>query len=184
MLIVGLGNFGKEYISTFHNVGFMVIDALSSKLNVKLSKKNCEAKYYEGCLSGNKIILAQPLTYMNLSGNAVLKLSNKYKMANEQTIIIYDDLDLPAGKTRFRKRGSGGTHNGMRDVVEKVGENVCRIRIGIGKNEKIPVRDFVLSKMKGEEKELISEAIKKVTQCLIEFIDCGCDFKILEQLNN
>lgn len=183
MLIVGLGNFGKEFINTFHNIGFMTIDNLSNILNLKLSKKNCEAKYYEGCLSGNKVVVAQPLTYMNLSGNAVLKLSNKYKMSEKQIIIVYDDLDLPAGKTRFRTSGSGGTHKGMRDIVEKVGSNVNRIRIGIGKDEKVPIRDFVVSKMKGEAKEQINAAINKTAKALAEFIESGFDFKFLDELN-
>lgn len=182
MLIVGLGNFGKEFICTHHNVGFMAVDALASKLGIKLSKKACDAKFFEGNLFGEKTVIAQPLTYMNLSGEAVYKLAKKFKFKNDEIVVIYDDIDLPAGKTRFRKNGSGGTHNGMRNVVLHMGEDIPRIRIGIGKDEKKPLVDFVLSKMKGEEKELVLQGIRKTADVLSRFLEEKNQL-ILEELN-
>ena len=182
MLIVGLGNFGKEFICTHHNVGFMTVDMLATKLGVKLCKKACDAKFFEGNLFGEKTVIAQPLTYMNLSGEAVEKLAKKFKFKNEEIIVIYDDIDLPAGKTRFRKNGSGGTHNGMRNVVLHMGEDVPRIRIGIGKDDQKGLKDFVLSKMKGEEKEVILEGIRKSSEMLAAYMETKNNL-ILEELN-
>ena len=182
MLIVGLGNFGKEFICTHHNVGFMTVDLLADRLKIKFSKKACDAKFFEGNLFDEKIIIAQPLTYMNLSGVAIQKLAKKFKISNEEILVIYDDLDLPAGKTRFRISGSGGTHNGMKNVVEYMGENVPRIRIGIGKDASKPVKDFVLSKMKGEEKEKIMAGIKKAEEAIEKYIQTKNKL-CLEELN-
>ena len=170
MLIVGLGNFGREFICTHHNVGFMTVDLLATKLGIKLSKKGCDAKYFEGNLFGEKLVVAQPLTYMNASGVAIEKLAKKFKFKNEEILVIYDDLDLPTGKTRFRENGSGGTHNGMRSVVSFMGESIPRIRVGIGKAD-VPVKDFVLSKMKGEEKDKIMEGIRKTVDAIMKYLE-------------
>lgn len=182
MLIVGLGNFGKEFILTHHNVGFMVVDQLSSHLGIKLSKKSCDAKFFEGSFGGEKTVIAQPLTYMNASGVAVAKLAKKFKFKNNEIIIVYDDLDLPAGKTRFRTKGSGGTHNGMRNVVENMGEDVLRVRVGIGSASGRDVKDFVLSKMKGDEKEQIMQGIRNAADALQKYIETK-NILELENLN-
>lgn len=182
MLIVGLGNFGKEFILTHHNVGFMTVDMIASKLGIKLSKKACEAKFFEGNLFGEKTVIAQPLTYMNLSGNAVLKLANKFKFKNDEIIIIYDDMDLPAGKTRFRQKGSGGTHNGMKNVVANMGEEIPRVRIGIGDKNNNSAKDFVLAKMKGDEKEQIMQGIRKTAETICAYLE-NKNILELENLN-
>ena len=182
MLIVGLGNFGKEFICTHHNVGFMTVDLLADRLGIKLSKKGCDAKYFEGNLFGEKVVIAQPLTYMNASGVAIQKLAKKFKVDNENIIVIYDDLDLPAGKTRFRVSGSGGTHNGMRSVVDFMGQAIPRIRIGIGSSGDRPLKDFVLAKMKGDEKDKIMEGIRKTAEALTEFLE-NKNRLCLEELN-
>lgn len=182
LLIVGLGNFGKPYINTYHNIGFMCVDMLSNKLGIKLDKKSKEAKYYEGVIENQKVIIAQPLKYMNLSGDAVLKLMQKFKVKPEEALIIYDDLDLPAGKTRYRTSGSGGTHKGMKHIVGLLGEDIPRIRIGFGRKEKQTLTEQVLSKITKEDKPLILDAVKKVSIVLEEIIKTDNHQK-LEELN-
>ena len=121
MLIVGLGNPGKEYEDTFHNCGFRVLDALAEKVGKKPSKIECSALTCVTQIGGQKVVLAKPLTYMNNSGEAVKGLLTKYGMKPQDMIVIYDDIDIPRYTVRVRLSGSAGTHNGMRSVVDKAG---------------------------------------------------------------
>lgn len=165
-ILVGLGNPGKEYEKTFHNMGFEVIDCLAKKLGVKLSKKGCKSVYGEAKINGQKIILAKPQTFMNLSGESVLMFKNKFKDA--EIIVICDDFDLEKGKLRFRTHGSGGTHNGLRNIVNLIGEDFARLRVGIGQPDG-QIVEFVLSKMD----ESCEEIILRATQELIGV--CGLE---------
>ena len=162
-LIVGLGNPDKKYQRTFHNLGFMVADELVKKLGFSFAKKKCQAMIAEGVIGGEKIIVAKPLTYMNLSGESVAELMNYYKISVEDLLVIYDDFDLPKGAIRIRKSGSAGTHNGMRDIVYELDTTMFpRIRIGFMPSDpNIPKIDYVLSTIKEEEKELYDNAIEK-----------------------
>ena len=160
-IFIGLGNPGKEYEKTFHNIGFEVIDALAKMLEIKLSKKGCKAVYGEGKPSGEKVILAKPQTYMHLSGESVLMLKNKFKDA--EIVVICDDFDLEKGKLRFRTHGSGGTHNGLRNIVSMIGEDFSRLRVGIGKPQG-DITGFVLSKMGSEFDEIILSAAKELAK--------------------
>lgn len=164
-LIVGLGNPEKKYDGTYHNIGFRFIDKLSEKLNIQLKKKTCKSLIGEAKIDlgkgPEKIILAKPLTYMNLSGDALTLLKNKFKIDINDIYIISDDTDLPIGKYRYREKGSAGTHNGLRHIVQVLkDENFKRIRIGIGKSLNMELSDYVLSKIPKENIEIIESVIE------------------------
>ena len=165
-LIVGLGNFGREYENTFHNVGFMALDELCRRNDIEIRKNKCNSLIFEGNLFGEKVVLAKPQTYMNNSGIAVNLLKNAYKPEN--IIIIYDDIDLPLSTFRFREKGSAGTHNGMRSVVSLLGtQEIQRLRIGIKPEREIyNLADYVLSKGKTNEQEKLDEAINNAVDFL------------------
>ena len=188
-LIVGLGNPEKKYFDTYHNIGFCFIDKLSSKLDIKVKKKECKSLTGEGFIEKEeievdsktgkissklvkkKIILAKPQTYMNKSGEAVLELIKKYKLSLDEILIVLDDIDIDAGTYRYRENGSGGTHNGLKNIVQLLkSQNFKRIRIGIGKDEKIPLIDYVLSKVTKEKREKINEAMERAIDYLLNLI--------------
>lgn len=169
MIIVGLGNPGKEYANTPHNVGFMAVNEIAKNNNIefKLSKKH-NAMIGEGIISGEKSYLIKPLTYMNLSGNAVRSFVEYYNIDLENVLIIYDDMDLPLGTIRIRKSGSSGGHRGMKSIIENLGTtNLKRIRIGIGHPEtKNEVIDYVLHQLTKKEEESLLTSIQKVPQMI------------------
>ena len=166
ILIVGLGNPGKEYDNTYHNMGFKTIEELSIRNGFLLNKSKCKSLIYEGQVLGQKVVVAEPQTYMNLSGEAVVELNSKYKP--DKIFIIYDDIDLPLGSFRFRETGSAGTHNGMRNIVKLLGtQDIARIRIGIKPETEIyDLADYVLSKCKGEYLEKVESAIDEAVDFL------------------
>lgn len=173
-LIVGLGNPGKEYQNTKHNLGFMFIDYLESKYNLANEKKFKNSKVLETKINEEKIILAKPQTYMNLSGKAVVELKNWYKLENKDILIIYDDFDILFGNVKFREKGSAGTHNGMKDVLNKLSSvEIPRLRIGTGglKKEKEEVISFVLSKFTKKQLEEIDDIFEEAYLKLQEFLD-------------
>lgn len=168
-LIVGLGNIGKEYDQTRHNTGFMVVDYyakehnLDFKLETKLEGFICVTN-----ISGEKVILLKPTTYMNLSGNSISKVLNYYKIDVKDMLVIHDDLDLGVGVIRLRNHGSAGGHNGLKSIISHVGENFNRCKIGIDKsNDTI---SHVLSKFSKEELVLINSSIEKVSNAIDDFI--------------
>lgn len=165
-LIVGLGNPGKQYADTRHNVGFKVIDFLSNQWNIDLKEAKFQGLFGRGVVNGEKVILLKPMTYMNLSGEAVVPLMDYYNLPEEDLLVIYDELDLVPGKIRLRYKGSAGGHNGMKSIINHLGtQEFNRIRIGIGRPEPgLPVTNYVLGKFKPEEKQLIEEMIKKSGQ--------------------
>ena len=163
-LIVGLGNPGTKYAGTRHNVGFSVIVGLADKYNIELSEKKHKAIYGRGMIEGEKVILAMPQTFMNLSGESVRELVDYYKCDPSDVIVAYDDIDLAVGKLRIREKGSDGGHNGMKSIIKHLGgDTFPRIRVGIG-GEKHPgqdLADYVLGHFKDDEKELLSDALDK-----------------------
>lgn len=165
-LIIGLGNPGREYSRTRHNVGFMALDAFASRENIAYSRSGFNAVYGEGRLGGERIVIAKPETFMNNSGFAAAQLVNWYKTPMERLIVVYDDIDLPCGAIRIRGSGSAGTHNGMRSIVEQLGrEDFPRIRIGIGK----PPHDlisYVLGVPGEEERKLLNKAYSDAAKAL------------------
>ena len=169
-LIIGLGNIGKNYDGTFHNIGFFVIDKLSSEFNINHFKTKRYSLFAKGLIDNNEIILAKPTTYMNLSGKSVIEMQKFFKVENKDTLIILDDIDLPKGKIRYRDSGSAGTHNGLRDIVFYTGEDIPRLRIGIGKDENKDLADYVLSKISAEDMKEITPAVDLAMQKIIEFV--------------
>ena len=160
-LIVGLGNPGKKYECTRHNIGFMCVDMLLKKLNASLDQEGFKSFYTTVFHKGEKIIIMEPQTYMNLSGEAVSAIVNFYKIEHEDILVIYDDLDLPAGKLRLRSSGSSGGHNGMKNIIAMLGtEDFIRIRVGIGeKPPRYDLADYVLGHFSKEERALVEEAM-------------------------
>lgn len=160
-LIAGLGNPGAKYQNTFHNVGFMCIDFLSQKHNINVSKVKHKAIIGEGEINGEKVILAKPQTFMNLSGESVREIAGWYKAEPKHIIIMYDDINLDIGKLRVREKGSAGGHNGMKSIIYQLNtDEFPRIRVGIGKPDEKALVNHVLSKVPQAEQENLFEAIK------------------------
>lgn len=183
-LIVGLGNIGKEYENTNHNMGFMVVDSVCKELCVSCTKKQCDSLIAETNVAGNKVILAKPTTYMNASGVAVKSLVKKYGIdIKNDLLIINDDIDLSPGKIRVRKQGSAGTHNGLRSIVSLLQTTEFpRVRIGVGKPpEYVDLVDFVLAKF--HDKENILSGIEKGKNAVVMFAS-GESIENIQQKSN
>ncbi len=175
-IFVGLGNPGTKYDNTRHNIGFETIDYLSRKFDIKMKKLKHKAILGEGRYKGEKIILVKPQTYMNLSGDTVLSLYHYYDVPKEQLMVIYDDIDIPVGSLRIRKKGSAGTHNGMKDIIYKLKfDDFPRLRIGVGKSDRLPLKNHVLSGFSKSEIPLIEDAIISAHDAIISFMDEGID---------
>lgn len=171
-LIVGLGNPGKEYENTRHNIGFMVIDRIKDKLNINTSKKGFHGLYSKFKYKGEDVILLQPHTYMNKSGISVREIADYFQVKLEDIVVIFDDLDLDVGKLRLREKGGHGGHNGIRDIISHLSTNEFkRIRIGIGKNQLIDSVNYVLGKFSKEESELINQALNKASDAIILYLE-------------
>lgn len=183
-LIVGLGNPEKKYFNTFHNVGFMCVDSLAEKLDAQFDKVECKSVTAHARVNGQKVIIAKPVTYMNLSGQAVVELTNKYKIEKGNLIVVYDDVDIPLGNVRIRKDGSAGTHNGMRNIVQLLGtEDFPRIRVGIGKDTPMRLMDYVLSQVSDDDYTLLAPAIEHAATALHEYVH-GEPFEQVMQKHN
>ena len=179
-LIVGLGNIGKEYEHTRHNVGFDTIDILSSNLGVTFKEeKNFKGYVAQVNLMGHKAILLKPTTYMNLSGDSISLVMKFYKLDINDLIVISDDLDMAPGKVRFRSKGSAGGHNGLKSIINNLHtEEFKRIKIGISRDQYIPIVDWVLSRPSKEDQVLLQESYKYVASCLEEYIVSEDDTKL------
>ncbi len=170
-IIVGLGNPGKQYAQTRHNVGFWCVLRVSETLQAGPVKEKWRSLVAEATLQGERVYLIQPLTYMNLSGEAVRAAIDFLKLDDIQRdlIVVYDDMDLPVGKIRLREKGSAGGHNGMKSIIEHLGtEAFPRIRIGIGRPTfDIVVTDHVLSKFPRPERRIVEEAVTRAAQAVV-----------------
>lgn len=168
-IIAGLGNPGKEYAGTRHNVGFCVIDALADKYDISVMNIKNRAMTGKGMIGGEKVILVKPITFMNASGESLRPLVDYYKIDPEkELIVVSDDISLPPGQIRIRKKGSAGGHNGLKNIILHLGsENFRRIRVGVGEKPKeYDLVDHVLGHFSGEEKKLVGEGITKAAQAL------------------
>lgn len=176
-LIVGLGNPGKQYAHTRHNVGFDVLEKLSAKMGVSITRSKSKALVGEGFVAGQKVVLALPQTFMNLSGEAVQELAHWYRVEPEHLMIVYDDVDLAPGFIRIRKNGSAGTHNGMRSIIGCLGyENFPRLRVGVGqKREGYELADWVLGHYIGEEADAADKAFDLAAEALLDYIRNGIE---------
>lgn len=174
-VVVGLGNKGSQFAETKHNIGFVAIDYFAKQHDIKFNKVKHKAEIGEGIISGEKLMLVKPQTYMNASGECVMDIVNFYKLPLENLIVIYDDIDLPVGKVRIRPSGSSGTHNGMRSIICLLNkQDFPRIRIGVGKQpEYMDLADYVMTKFSKDELPLIEEAIKKATHTVEEITRSG-----------
>lgn len=170
-LVVGLGNPEKKYFNTFHNMGFMCVDRLAEKLSVEFNKVECKSVTARARVNGEKVIIAKPVTYMNLSGQAVVELTHKYKIEKGKLIVVYDDVDIPLGSLRIRKEGSAGTHNGMRNIVQLLGESdFPRIRVGIGKDTPMSLMDYVLSQVTDSDRAALDPVFDNAADALKEYV--------------
>ncbi|HXH40380.1 MAG TPA: aminoacyl-tRNA hydrolase [Thermoanaerobaculia bacterium] len=171
-LIVGLGNPGAEYERSRHNVGWMVVDAFARKFRIAVSKHEKEAMTGEGRVGGGSVKVAKPLTFMNLSGDAVKLLVNAYLDSTDDLLVVYDDIDLPLARLRIRPSGSAGTHNGMRSIVASLAtERFPRLRFGV-RGAEYPdgrLRDYVLDDFIAEEASLVSRGIERAVDALVLF---------------
>lgn len=166
-MIVGLGNPGKEYETTRHNMGFMVLDILAEKYNTEIKKLKAKALLGECRIGGRKVLLVKPQTFMNLSGQSVTELMNFYKIPAENVLVVFDDVTLDAGKIRIRRSGSDGGHNGIKNIIQLSGSNAFpRIKVGVGKkpHADYDMKDWVLSSPKGEDADNIKSALIKAAE--------------------
>lgn len=163
-LVVGLGNPTSKYDKTRHNVGFMCIDYIAQKLGVDIKKNKFDALYGEAILGDKKVLLIKPQTYMNLSGEAVSKFASFYKISSENLIILSDDISLDIGKMRIKRKGTHGGHNGLRNIIDLLGNNnFPRIKIGVGnKPSDWNLSDWVLSKFSYTEVEKLNDLMENV----------------------
>ena len=178
-LIVGLGNVGKEYESTRHNVGFMVID--SYLRDVSFKEKN-QAMYFEQNYSGEKVIFIKPTTFMNDSGLAVRKFVDFYKINVSDILVIYDDMDFEVGTFKLKPSGSSGGHNGIKSIISNLGtENFKRVRIGISKPKGDTI-NYVLGKFSKPEMDEISKVIRRIADVIDDYISLDFD-KLMSKYN-
>ncbi len=176
-VIVGLGNPGKEYADTRHNMGYKAIDVLSSDENIEIRRNKFHSLIGQGRIAGKKVVLVKPETYMNRSGIAVRESAMYFNVAPENLIVICDDIDLPSGSIRIRKSGGAGTHNGMKSVVQELGtKDFVRIRIGVGAAEAgEDLVDRVIGEVPAAERELLQKAAAEAASAVKDIIAIGVD---------
>ena len=177
-LIVGLGNPGMQYEKTRHNAGFMAADLLAEKYDCTLSRNKFDAIYGDTDINGHRVIIAKPQTYMNLSGKAVVAISQFYKIPLSNIIVMFDDISLDVGKIRIRRKGSAGGHNGIKDIIELTGtEDIMRIKIGVGAkaHPDSDLKDHVLGRIPDEQLKDFETALKNAVSAVGEIITRGVD---------
>ncbi len=169
-LIVGLGNPGKEYENTRHNIGFGVVDYLADKYNIDINRTKFKGVYGEGFIANKKVIILKPTTYMNLSGESISEVVNFYKLDNEEVIVVYDDISLPIGKMRIRPTGSAGGHNGIKSTISSLGSDVFpRVKVGVGQ-PKHDLVSHVLGKFSKEDNDILTKTIPAACEAIEEII--------------
>lgn len=168
-LIVGLGNPGKEYENTRHNIGFMSVDKIINEKNLT-EKEKFNGKYYEYNINNEKIIILKPQSYINLSGQVINKFVNYFKIDTDDILIIHDDLDLPVGKIKLRMSGGSGGHNGLKDIENCLKtKNYKRIKVGISNNKNVDTKDYVLGRFNSEDKKIIDNSINTILNIINDF---------------
>ncbi len=172
-LIVGLGNPGKQYENTRHNIGFLVIDKLSEQLNIRLDQAKFKGIFGMGNVEGEKILLLKPLTFMNLSGESIRAVMDYYQVQIEDLVVIYDDLDLPIGRIRLRQQGSAGGHNGIKSTIAHLStQNFNRIRVGIDRPKNgMNVADYVLGRFTKDERLMMEDVIVKCSDACDQWLN-------------
>ncbi|MDM0715991.1 aminoacyl-tRNA hydrolase [Clostridium perfringens] len=170
ILIVGLGNPGKQYEQTRHNIGFDVIDYMANKYNIDVNREKFKGICGEGFIENKKVILLKPLTYMNLSGESIRELANFYKLEDDEIIVVYDDISLDIGRLRIREKGSAGGHNGIKSIIQNLGgDKFPRVKVGLGQ-PKDNLVNHVLGKFSKEDREHIEKVIPVVSDAIVEIV--------------
>ena len=182
-VVIGLGNPGKKYEKTRHNIGFIAIDNLRKKMNISDEREKFQALISEKNIDGEKVIFLKPQTFMNLSGNSVIEIVNFYKLdPKKDIIVIYDDMDLSFGDIRIREKGSSGGHNGIKSIISHIGEEFIRIKCGIGAKEKDAV-EHVLGEFNQTEQKDLEEILEKIYNCVIEMLSVQNLDRIMQKYN-
>jgi PTH1 family peptidyl-tRNA hydrolase len=175
-MVVGLGNPGKKYARTRHNIGFRVVDSVAESLGIKLAEKKFGAVLGHGEFEGVKLLLLKPQKYMNLSGQVVATAAGFYKLGLTDFLVVSDDTALEAGRVRIRANGSAGGHKGLADIIRKMKSNeFARLRIGVGRSDSQPREDYVLSEPTSEEKELLEQGIRNAKQAVLCWLSKGVE---------
>ena len=177
-LVVGLGNPGEQYENTRHNVGFRVADELAERADIPIQRLRFRALTNTTELGGEKVLLLKPVTYMNLSGEAVGEAARFYKVPPERVLVVSDDVSLPVGKLRLRRGGSAGGHNGLKSIIQRLGtDQFPRIKVGVGEkpHPDYDMADWVLGKFAGEDQRTIDEAVKRAADAVECYIRDGAD---------
>ena len=182
-LIVGLGNIGKEYDNTRHNVGFMSIDKIINSYGLIMNKEKFDGLYVDANINGEKVIFLKPQRYMNLSGEVIRKFVEFFKIDINDILIINDDLSLPVGKLKIKYKGSCGGHNGLRNIEQNLKtQDYKRIKIGIGSNNKYDMKDYVLGHFGKEEILLINDVVEKMPMIIKDYLNMDFD-KVMSKYN-
>ena len=183
-IIVGLGNPGKEYENTFHNMGFKAIDTLAEKMGKSIKKAECQALTCTFSRNSEKVVFAKPLTYMNLSGQAVKSIIQKYGATPNDLVVIYDDIDIDRFSIRARASGSAGTHNGMKSIVECLGTTAFkRIRVGVGRDGAYNLADYVLSNIKAEDRDTFQKLFDDLATALESYLKHDDFDRLMREIN-
>ena len=171
-VVAGLGNPGRKYEKTRHNMGFWAVDRLAEKNDIKIKKIKHKALIGDGIISGEKVLLVKPQTYMNLSGESLREIVDYYNVDLSRLLVIYDDFDIEAGSLRIRKKGSAGSHNGMKSIINQLGsQDFPRIRVGIGSGKKDDLISYVIGGVTKGEKELLEDSLTRAADaaaCIVE----------------
>ncbi len=188
-LLVGLGNPGKSYEKTRHNVGFMAVDEVLKKLRLQKYTQECLSHLYKTRIQDREVLIAKPQTYMNNSGLAVLNLLEEYEISPQEMLVVYDDLDLPLGRLRLRMEGSSGGHHGIESIIREIKtDKFPRLKIGIGRpKDKNKVVEYVLSPFSKEEEEILYRVLNRAGECLVRCLELGvessmnfCNVQVIE----
>lgn len=181
-LLVGLGNPGTRYARTRHNIGFLVVEELAGRQGLEFREK-ADYKICDGSIEGERIVFLEPLTFMNRSGTAVKKVIDRFTIPPEKIIVVHDDLDLESGRLKIRRKGSSGGHKGVESIIQSIGStDFIRVKVGIGRDQLIPVEKYVLSKFSKEEMPLVKEAIVHAADSIPFIISSGAE-KAMNKFN-
>lgn len=173
-LIVGLGNPGKEYEHTRHNVGFDIIELIGDKYNIDVNRKKFKGIYGDGRIAGERVLLLKPTTYMNLSGESIKEVLNFYKIPNDNIIVLYDDISIEVGRLRIRQKGSAGGHNGIKSIIAHLGSDVFpRVKIGVGQPPGENLVSHVLGKFSKDEREKLEDVFEATSRSVEAIIERG-----------
>ena len=176
-IIVGLGNPGKKYEHTRHNAGFEVIDILADRMGINVEESKHKGLLGRGMLEGQKVVLVKPQTFMNLSGECVREAADFYKAAEDEIIVIYDDISLDPGQLRIRAKGSAGGHNGIKNIIAQLGTQVFpRVKVGVGEKPRMmDLADYVLSRFSKEDQGKMDDAFKEAADAVAMMVSQGVE---------